>query len=93
MQRVTLNIGTEFQPIEDALRKDFLLYLFKGATYQIPRRAFTGMPVNQDGISLPYPTETDRAELTASCVITRHLVPELHGTAEFWSVDHALCMV
>ena len=57
-QRVTSNIGTEFQPIEDALRKDFLLYLFKGATYQIPRRAVTGMPVNQAGISLPYPTET-----------------------------------
>ena len=25
VQRVTSNIGTEFQPIEDALRKDLLL--------------------------------------------------------------------
>ena len=92
VQRVTSNIGTEFQPIEDALRNNFLLYIFKGATYQIPRRAVTGMPVNQDGLSLPYPTETVRANWTASCVITGHLVPALHRTAEFWSLYHTLFM-
>ena len=92
MQRVTSNIGTEFQTIEDALRKHFLLYLFKGAIYQIPRRSVTGMPVNQAGISLPYPTETARANWTASCVITGHLVPALHGTAEFRSLYHTLFM-
>ena len=93
MQRVTSNIGTEFQTIEDALRNNLLLYLFKGATYQIPRRAVTGMSVNQAGISLLYPTETAISNCTASCVIKRHLVPELHMTAEFRSVDHDLLMV
>ena len=88
-----LEYSFEFQPIEDALRNDFLLYLFKGATYQIPRRAVTGMSVNQAGISLLYPTETAISNCTASCVIKRHLVPELHMTAEFRSVDHALFMV
>ena len=88
-----LEYSFEFQPIEDALRNDFLLYLFKGATYQIPGRAVTGMPVNQAGMSLPYPTETFRSKLTASCFITGHLVPGLHGKVEFWSVYHALFMV
>ena len=93
VQRVTSNIGTESQTIEDALRNNLLLYLFKGATYQIPRRAVTGMSVNQAGISLLYPTETAISNCTASCVIKRHLVPELHMTAEFRSVDHDLLMV
>ena len=93
MQHVNSNICTEFQTIEDALGNNLLLYLFKGATYQIPRRAVTGMSVNQAGISLLYPTETAISNCTASCVIKRHLVPELHMTAEFRSVDHDLLMV
>ena len=92
LQRATSTIGTEFQTIEDALRKHFLLYLFKGAIYQIPRRSVTGMPVNQAGISLPYPTETAISKWTASCVITGHFVPVPHGTAEFRSLDHTLLM-
>ena len=92
MQHVNSNICTEFQTIEDALGNNLLLYLFKGFTYKIPRRAVTGMSVNQGGISLPYPTETARANCTASCVIKGHLIPALHRTAEFRSVDHALLM-
>ena len=53
VQRVTSNIGTEFHTIEDALRNNLLLYLFKWDIYQIPRIAVTGMPVNQSGISVP----------------------------------------
>ena len=93
VQRVTLNIGTEFQPIEDALRNNLRLYLFKGDTYHIIRRAVTGMPVNQAGISLPYPTDTSRTNCAASCVINGHIVPALQRTAEFRSVDHDLLMV
>ena len=92
VQLVTSNKGTEFQPIEDALHNNFLLYLFMGATYQIPRRAVTGMPVNKAGTSLPYPTEISRSNWTASCVITGHLVPALHGTADFRSLYHTLFM-
>ena len=42
--------------MEDTLRGAFLLDLFKGATYQIPGRAVTGLPVKQDEIDLPDPT-------------------------------------
>ena len=62
LQRVTPEIGTAFQPVEDELRKAFLLELFKGDTTQIPRRAFTSLPVKQSGIALPDPTQTAVAE-------------------------------
>ena len=48
MQPVTPDTGTAFQPMEDAMRGAFLLALFKGDTYHIPRRAVTGFPVKQD---------------------------------------------
>ena len=44
MQRVTPDIGMAFQTTEDALRNAFLLAILKGATFQIPGRAFTGIP-------------------------------------------------
>ena len=52
----------------------------------------TGLPVKQDGIALPEPTQTKGANLTASYVITGHLVAAFHGTAEFRSRDHAPLM-
>ena len=58
VQCVTLYIGMEFQPVEDALREAFLLDRLKGDLYPIPVRAVTGLPVKQDGISLPEPTQT-----------------------------------
>ena len=70
----------------------FLPALFQGATAQIPRRAITGLPVKQAGISLPDTTRAAGANWTASCRITGHLVAALHGTAEFRSGDHALLM-
>ena len=76
--------------MEDALQKAFLLDLFKGATSQIPGIAFTGLPVNKADISLTEPSQNVRAKWMASCVITGHLVPVLHRTAEFWLGDYDL---
>ena len=92
MQRVTPDIGTAFQPVEDELRKAFLLELFKGDTTQIPRRAFTSLPVKQSGIALPDPTQTAGANWPSSYVITGNLSAALHMAAEFSSGDHALLM-
>ena len=78
--------------MEDALRNTFLPYLFKGDTSHIPGRVVTGVPVNHSGIALTDPTHTFGANCTASCIITGHLVTEIHGTAEFRSGYHALLM-
>ena len=75
MQRVTLDIGTAFHPIEDALRDG---------------RVVTGLSVKQDVIALPDPTQTSRSNWTVYCVITGHLVTALNGTSDFWSGYHAL---
>ena len=92
VQRVTPNKGAEFQPVEDALQKAFLLSLLKGDTSQITGITVTGLTVKQYRITLPDPNHTARANWTASCVITGHLVVVLCGTAEFRSGYHALLM-
>ena len=70
MQRVTLDIGMTFEPVEDELRDTLLPDLFQGDTYQIPGRVVTGLPVNQAGIDLPNPTQTAGDNWMASCIIT-----------------------
>ena len=93
VQCVTLYIGTMFQTMEDVLLEAFLPDLFKVATYQIPGRVITGMPVKQDSIAILDPNQNTGSNWTKSCVITRHLVAALRGTAESRSGDHALLMV
>ena len=92
VQCITPDTGSAFQPVEDEIRDAFLLALFREAIYQIPGKAVTGLPVNQDRISLPDPTYISRYNWTASYVITGHLVAALYWTADFWSGDHALLM-
>ena len=81
VQRVIPGIGMAFQAVEYELRGTFLLDLFQGLRYGIPRRGITGMPVKQSRIDLPDPTQTAGGKWTASYVITGHLVTALHGTA------------
>ena len=92
MQCVTPDIGVAFQVLKDALRGIFLPALFQGDTEQIPRRAMTGLPIKQAGISLTDPTRNAGENWTAFCVITGHLVTALCGTAEFRSGGHAFLM-
>ena len=92
LQRVTPGIGMAFQTVEDELQDTLLPALFQGAMSQILGIEITGLPVKQDGIALPNPTQTAGSNWTVSCVITGHLVAALRGTAEFRSGDHALLM-
>ena len=92
MQRITLGIGTAFQPMEDKLRDAFLPELFKGSTPKISRIVVTGLPIKQAGIALPDPTHTSKANRAASCVITGHLVAALCRMVDFQSKYHALLM-
>ena len=70
MKRVTLDIGTVFQLVEDALQDAFPPDLFKGSTSQIPGRAVTGMPFKQAKINLPDPTQIAGANCMVFYVIT-----------------------
>ena len=56
VKRVTLDIGTAFQPVEDEMCDAFLPELLKGGTPRIIGRSATGIPVKQAGIALPGPT-------------------------------------
>ena len=52
VQRITLYMRTEFQPVEEALQEVLLPSLFKGNTYQIPGGAVTSMPFKTAEIAL-----------------------------------------
>ena len=56
VQRITPCIGMAFQAVEDELRDTQHSVLFQGATYQIPGRDITGIPVKHAGIALYNPT-------------------------------------
>ena len=73
-------------------RKPYSRTSFRGILGHIPRRAITGLPVKQAGISLSDPIRTTEANWTAPCMITGHLVAALRGTAEFRSGNHTLVM-
>ena len=90
VQRVTLDISMELHPIEDTLRNVFFPALFKGPISQIPGRVVTGLPIQQDGIFLPYPPQTAISNWMVSCVIKGKLAAALLRTAEFWLGDHEL---
>ena len=79
MQWVTPGIRDAFGPVEEALRKTFLLDLLQGLGEGEPGRGFTCLPVKQAGLSLPDPKKTPPENWTASCVIIVHLVAALMG--------------
>ena len=92
MQRVIPDIEISFQVVKDALHYISLPDLFQVATAQIPLRAITDLLAKQAGIAIPDPTQTTRANWTASCVITGHLVAAIYETDEFWLDNNALLM-
>ena len=92
VQRVTPDIGMDFQGVEYELQNTFLPYIFQGATSHIPCMAITSLPAKQAGIVLPDTTLTKGVNWMASCVITGHLVATLRGTVENRSGNHALLM-
>ena len=58
IQRVTPYIGEVLLLVEEDLKNFFLLALFQGATFEVPSREITCLPVNQVGLSIPNPTLT-----------------------------------
>ena len=72
MQRVTPGIDDAFRPVEKALRETFVPALFEGLREGVPERGVACLPVRQDGLDLPDPSQTVPENWTESCVITGH---------------------
>ena len=49
----------------------------------MPDRDVTSLPIKQDGIDLPEPTQSAQGDLMASCVVTGYLIASLKGCVEF----------
>ena len=73
------NIGDDFIPMKHIMRDVFIPSLFRGLGEGTPRKGVIGLPVNQVGLALPYPTKTVPENCLASCVIRGHLVAALRG--------------
>ena len=92
VQQVTPVICDAFVPVEKALRETFMPDLFEGLGDGTPERGITHLPVKQEGLALPGPTQTSPENWTASCVITGHLIAELRGQVKFRTADHSACL-
>ena len=56
MQRLTPGVVDYFVPVEDALKKTFVLELFNVLREGVPERGVTRLPVKQAGLALPDPS-------------------------------------
>ena len=79
MQKVTPEIRDAFGPAEQVLRETFIPALLQGLVEVTPGRGFICLPVKLAELALPDLTKTAPENLTASCVITGHLVTVLRG--------------
>ena len=75
--------------MEQALRKAFILDLFRSLRKGTPGRGVTRLPVKQVGLELAYSTKTTVENWMASCVITGHIVVSLKGKEIFRTEDHS----
>ena len=92
VQRVALDIGDAFRPVEQALREVFIQSLFQGLIEVIPGRGVIHLPMKQAGLAFPDPTKTAAEKWMEYCVITGHLVADLRGQEEFRTSYHATYM-
>ena len=92
MQQVTPGIRDAFDPVETVLKETFVPTLFEGMGNGVPKRGVTRLPVKQDRLDLPDPSQTSPENWTASCVIIGHSVAELRGKVEFRTEDHSTCL-
>ena len=74
VQRINQGVGGEFHPVEDALRRDFVLTLFHRVERHISVWDVTQLPINRTGLALPDPTLSSPEYCTASCIVTVHLL-------------------
>jgi hypothetical protein len=88
-QRVTKNIGPEFESVELALSKAFLPTLF-GDDYgdDDPRRNISCLPVKWAGLAIPNPTSVADANYEASMLVCSHILAAFPGVETFRSATH-----
>ena len=79
IRRVKPIVRDSFGPVEEALRRLFLQYLFQGKITIVLTRGFIHLPVNQSRLALPDPTLSALDHWTALCVVTVHLVAVIWG--------------
>ena len=93
LQRVVDDIGSAFQPIEDAILTKFLPALFDTPLAIPPDlRTITSLPVKKAGVGLPNPTSTAPHNHTSSKECTAVLTNALL-TGEGWHItDHVNAM-
>ena len=58
----------------------------------VPEQGVTHLPIKQEGLALPDPSQTAPENWTASCVIKGHLVAALRGQVEFRTAEHSACL-
>jgi hypothetical protein len=89
VQRVTKNIGPEFESVEQALSETFLPTLF-GDDYgdDDPRRDISCLPVKWAGLAIPNPTSAADANYEASILVCSHILAAFRGVEEFRSAKH-----
>ena len=89
VQRVTKNVGPEFEAVELALSGTFLPTLF-GDDYgdDDPRRNISCLPVKWAGLAIPNPTSAADANYEASILICSHILAAFRGVETFRSAKH-----
>ena len=70
VKRDTQGLGEEFRPVEKALPRELLIFLFLGTEYHMPEWTITGFPVKHAGIKILDMTQTAQGNWTVLCVVT-----------------------
>jgi hypothetical protein len=91
VQRVTKNMGQEFEAVEVALSRTFLPTPF-GDDYDDddPRRDIACLPVKWAGLAIPNPTVAADANYKASTLLCSHILAAFRGVDTFRSAKHKL---
>jgi hypothetical protein len=91
VQRVTKNIGQEFEAVEVALSRTFLPTPF-GDDYDDddPRRDIACLRVKWAGLAVPNPTVAADANYEASTLLCSHILAAFQGVDTFRSAKHKL---
>lgn len=89
VQRVCKDVGAFFEPIERAIKEDFLPALFGTTTDEVSSlRELQCLPIKSAGMALPNPQISADANYKNSILMNSHLLASLRGTDTFRSADH-----
>jgi hypothetical protein len=88
LQRVVPGCGAAFQPIEDALRDDFIPALLQGDKSET-QRELTSLAVRHAGLGLPDPTSTAQANFSTSVACAKLLTRSLRAGRNLDATQHS----